>query len=85
MATDEALNEGLSRQIAARAMKSWRQYAAEVVDRLLACSEGRLKMPESPDVETGDERRSGKAASLTLSAADLKIYEVYAGRGAYDP
>ncbi len=78
LATDEALNEGLSREIAARDMKTWRQYAAEIVDRLHDCSEGRLKLPETPGRRDADERRATSAV-LTLSAADLKIHDVYGG------
>ncbi len=81
LATDEALYEELSLEIAARDMKSWRQYAAEVVGHIRDCSEGRLELRDTPGRGTSgalaDDRRATSAV-LTLSAADLKIPGAYA-------
>ena len=77
LATDEALYEELSQEIAARDMKTWRQYAADVVDHIRDCSEGRLQLPERSGRRTADEGRA-KSAILTLSAADLHIPDAYA-------
>ena len=82
LATDEALYEKLSQEIAARDMKTWRQYAADVVDHIRDCSAGRLELRETPGRRTGraqaDERRATSAV-LTLSAADLKVHDAYGG------
>ena len=83
MATDDALYEKLSQQIAARAMKSWRQYAVEVVDRIVGCSEGRLERLawESRRTSGGSaNERSATSAVLTLSASDLKVHDAYTRR-----
>ncbi len=83
MATDDALLEKLSQQIAARAMKSWRQYAVEVVDRIVGCSEGRLERLawESRRTRGGSaNERSATSAVLTLSASDLKVHDAYTRR-----
>ncbi len=83
LATDDALFETLSQQIAARPMKSWRQYAVEVVDRIIDCSEGRLERLEwgrSQASGGSANARSPTSAVLTLSASDLKVHDAYHGR-----
>ena len=41
LATDSARYRELLRQIAARRMKTWKQYAADITDALVAVSSGR--------------------------------------------
>jgi hypothetical protein len=83
MATDDALFEKLLQQIAARTMKSWRQYAVEVMDRIVACSQGRLERHEWGSARTSGDfagKRNATSAVLTLSASDLKVHDAYSGR-----
>ena len=77
LSTDEALYEELSQEIAARDMKTWRQYATDVLDRIRGCSEVRLELRPTAVRWPADERRA-TSAILTLSAVDLKIYDAYA-------
>ena len=77
LSTDEALYEKLSQEIAARDMKTWRQYAADVLDRILDRSEVRLELRQTAGRRVAVERRA-TSAILTLSAADLRIHDAYA-------
>ena len=81
LATDEALYEELSQEIAARDMRSWPQYAADVVDRIRDCAEGRLEPREAPGRRTAGAQAGETRATnavLLLSAADLKVHAAYA-------
>jgi len=76
LATDPALYELLSQQIAARKLRSWAQYAGQIVDRLTAYSEGRLDpqiKPRRLPRSAAEEEGAFVSPVLVLSAADLSL------------
>jgi glycosyltransferase involved in cell wall biosynthesis len=81
LATNAARYDELLQEIAARAMRNWRDYASEIAGRLVDCMEGRLprRIPSilgeaAPDAATPD---GSPRALLTLAAADLRAPDAY--------
>ncbi|HXZ15594.1 MAG TPA: glycosyltransferase, partial [Roseiarcus sp.] len=82
LATNAGRYDQLLKEIAAREMRSWRQYAGAVVDRLAACAEGRLESrPRFRRAAASGEVSDGAApplAMLALMSSDLSVPGAYA-------
>jgi glycosyltransferase involved in cell wall biosynthesis len=79
LATNAERYDGLLQEIAARRFRSWRQYAGEIVGRLIASGEGGLQTSPAPEVarEPIHGADGPRNAMLTLSSADLVVPSVY--------
>ena len=81
LATDAKRYDELLQEIAARSMRSWRDYASEVAARLVDCMEGRLRrrIPSflretAPDAA---QRAEPPRALLALAVSDLRVPDAY--------
>jgi glycosyltransferase involved in cell wall biosynthesis len=87
LATDHSRYSELTREIATRGMKSWKEYADEILEKLAALSSERAApAPEPPfsnqasAAGTSDER-GFQDAIFMVSASDLTVHQAYsAGR-----
>lgn len=81
LAADPACYDELLQEIASRKMRSWREYASQVVGRLVDVMEGRLqrKIPRMLGKSAQDraEDRAASSAVLVLAVSDLLVPDAY--------